>query len=177
MSLHRLGFKIRAGFEGKLEEFIPVFHGWIQRKAVDGLLVDVADYSHLPQSPGVVLVGFEADRSMDATEGPLGLLYLRKRPGASLKDAWRATLDSCAKLEDEPALKGRLRFSPAESLFIANDRLEAPNDGATWAKLEPELKALLPGASITRDSADPRRRLTGRIQGLTGDVRSALASL
>ncbi len=177
MSLHRLGFKIRAGFDGKLEEFIPVFHGWIQRKAVDGLLVDVADYSHLPNSPGVVLVGFDADRSMDASEGPLGLLYMRKQPGATLKDAWRATLDACAKLEDEPSLKGRLRFTPAETLFIANDRLAAPNDGAAWSKIEPELKALLPAAAITRDTSDPRRRLTARIQGLTGDVRSALASL
>jgi hypothetical protein len=177
MSLHRLGFKVRAGFDGKLEEFIPVFHGWIQRKAVDGLLVDVADYSHLPNSPGVVLVGFEADRSMDVMEGPLGLLYMRKQPGAGLKDALRAALDSCVKLEDEPALNGRLRFTPSEILFIANDRLAAPNDGATWAKIEPELKALLPGAAITRDTTDPRRRLTARIQGLTGDVRSVLASL
>ena len=175
MSLHRLGFKIRAGFDGKLEEFIPVFHGWIQRKAVDGLLVDVADYSHLPQSPGVVLVGFEADRSMDATEGPLGLLYMRKQPGAGLKDALRATLDSCVKLEDE--LKGRLRFAPSDMLFIANDRLAAPNTEAGWKAIEPELKALLPKASIARDASDPRRRLTARITGLAGDVRSLLAAL
>ena len=163
MSLHRLGFKIRAGFDGKLEEFIPVFHGWIQRKAVDGLLVDVADYSHLPNSPGVVLVGFEADRSMDAMEGPLGLLYMRKQPGAGLKEAWRATLDACVRLEEEPALKGRLRFTPSF--------------GATWAKLEPALKELLPQAAITRDTSDPRRRLTARIQGITGDVRTVLAAL
>lgn len=175
MSLHRLGFKVRARFDGKLEEFIPVFHGWIQRKAVDGLLIDVADYSHLPQSPGVVLVGHEADRAMDLTEGPLGLLYLRKQPGASMKDAWRATLDSCVKLEEE--LKGRLSFSTSDALFIANDRLAAPNDEATWKRIEPELKALLPDATLTRDASDPRRRLTVMIGGLAGDVRSRLASL
>lgn len=175
MSLHRLGFKVRARFDGKLEEFIPVFHGWIQRKAVDGLLIDVADYSHLPESPGVVLVGHEADRSMDLTEGPLGLLYMRKQAGATFKDAWRATLDSCVKLEEE--LKGRLSFSTSDALFIANDRLAAPNDEATWSRLEPELRTLFPKAALTRDASDPRRRLTARITGLSVDVRSLLASL
>lgn len=175
MSLHRFGFKVRAQFDGKLAEFIPVFHGWIQRKAVGGLLVDVADYSHLPQSPGVVLVGFEADRSMDQSEGPLGLLYMRKQPGAGFREAWRATLESCAKLEE--AFDGRLRFTPAEALFIANDRLAAPNDEASWKALEPQLKAALPGAAFTRDASDPRRRLAARISGLPADARAALASL
>lgn len=175
MSLHRFGFKIRARFDGKLEEFIPVFHGWIQRKAVDGLLIDVADYSHLPNSPGVVLVGHEADRAMDVMEGPLGFLYMRKQAGASFKDGLRAALDGCVKLEDE--LKGRLAFTTSDALFIANDRLAAPNDDATWTRLEPELKALLPKATFTRDASDPRRRLSARIGGLGGDVRSLLASL
>jgi hypothetical protein len=169
MSLHRFGFKLRARFDGKLEDFIPVFHGWIQRKAVDGLLVDVADYSHLPNSPGVVLVGHEADRAMDLVEGPLGLLYLRKRPGASMKDAWRATLDSCAKLEDD--LKGRLSFTLEDALFIANDRLAAPNDEAGWKAVEPELRALFPTAALARASSDPRERLMARIRGLGGNIR------
>jgi len=175
MSLHRFGFKIRASYDGKLEDFIPVFHGWIQRKAVEGILVDVADYSHLPNSPGVVLVGHEADRSMDAMEGPLGLLYMRKQAGASFKDAWRATLDSAAKLEDE--LKGRLRFTLEDALFLANDRLAAPNDEAGARVVEPALRSLFPKAALARDTSDPRRRLTYRIRGAGGDVRSALASL
>jgi len=62
----------------KLDEFIPVFHRWIQKHAVDGMLIDVADYGHLPQGPGVVLVAHEADYFMDTMEGPLGLLYNRK---------------------------------------------------------------------------------------------------
>jgi hypothetical protein len=180
-ALEKFGFKVFAGFDGKVEEFIPVFHGWIQRKAVEGLLVDVADYSHLPHSPGVVLVGHEADRSMDQSEGPLGLLYMRKPaagPGdlrSRLREALRATLDSCVKLEDD--LKGRLTFRMSDLLFIANDRLLAPNDEATWAALRPELQALLPGSSPARDASDPRRRLTVRIAGLAGDARAALAGL
>jgi hypothetical protein len=100
---------------------------------------------------------------------------MRKQAGATLKDAWRATLDSCVKLEDE--LKDRLSFSTSDALFIANDRLAAPNDDATWKRLEPELKALLPKATLGRDTSDPRRRLTVKIGGLAGDVRSLLSAL
>ncbi len=167
--LFKLGFKVFADFDGKPEEFIPVFHGWIQRKAVDGLLVDVADYSHLPQSPGVMLVGAEADRSMDLSEGPLGFLYMRKRaaPGdlrARLREALASAFDGCRKLEAE--FPGRLRFRPSELLFLANDRLLAPNDEATWAALKPELQALAPTAALERDASDARRRLSVRLGGL-----------
>lgn len=168
-ALVKLGFKVFADFQGKVEEFIPVFHGWIQKKAVDGLLVDVADYSHLPQSPGVVLVGQDADRAMDLSEGPLGFLYLRKKSTAGdlrsrLKEALAATLDGAAKLESE--LGGRLKFRTSELLFLANDRLLAPNDEATWAALKPELQAVLPKATLTRDASDPRRRLAARATGV-----------
>jgi hypothetical protein len=178
--LFKIGFKLFADFQGKVEEFIPVFHGWIQRKAVDGLLVDVADYSHLPHSPGVVLVGHEADRAMDLSEGPLGLLYLRKQaaPGdlrARLRDALRAALESAAILEAD--LGGRLAFRTSALLFLANDRLLAPNDEAAWAALKPELQAVVPKAALARDASDPRRRLTATLAGLPGDLKGLRASL
>jgi len=37
-----------------LAAFIDLFHGWIQ--ASDGVYHDVADYSHMHQGPGIVLV-------------------------------------------------------------------------------------------------------------------------
>lgn len=167
--LGKIGIKVFADFSGKVEEFIPVFHGWIQRKAVGGLLIDVADYSHLPQSPGVMLIGGEADYAMDLSEGPLGLLYLRKQaaPGPlreRIQAAVRAALDACTLLEEE--FDGRLKFRTSELLFIANDRLLAPNDEAGWAGLRSELQAALPKATLTRDVSDPRRRLTVRATGL-----------
>ena len=33
----------------ELEEFIPVFHDWIQTQQLEELLIDVADYRHVPQ--------------------------------------------------------------------------------------------------------------------------------
>jgi len=39
---------------------IPIFHQWIQDQIFDELLLDVANYSHVPEGPGVVLIGHEA---------------------------------------------------------------------------------------------------------------------
>ena len=32
--------------------FIEIFHGWIKEEAFDELLIDVADYRHVPDGPG-----------------------------------------------------------------------------------------------------------------------------
>ena len=61
-----------------LTDAIAVFHRWIQTSAVPGLLIDVADYSHVVNGPGVVLIGHESYYSLDVSKGRLGLLYQRK---------------------------------------------------------------------------------------------------
>ena len=63
----------------ELEEFIPVFHDWIQTQQLEELLIDVADYRHVPQGPGVVLIAHDAHYAMDLTDARLGLLYSRRR--------------------------------------------------------------------------------------------------
>jgi len=154
--------------------FIPILHRWIQTRRVEGMLVDVADYGHLPDGPGVVLIGHEADYFLDSMEGPFGLLYSRKAPlSGSLADriraAFRAALVACARLEEEPEFKGTLKFKAGEPLFIANDRLLAPNTEETFAALRPELEGALRSiyggaqVALVRDARDPRSRLTVRI--------------
>lgn len=156
----------------KLEEFIPVFHRWIQTRAVEGILIDVADYSHVKGGPGVMLVGHEGDFSMDAAEGPLGLLYSRKQPMAGtlaerVEKAARLLLEAAARLEQEPELKGRLKFRSGEALFVANDRLLAPNTDGAFAEVKPPLEAagrkLFPDGRVHRRVGDPRARLAARL--------------
>ncbi len=177
MDLHKIAVKFFAEdpLGVKAEELIPVFHRWIQKHTVEGTLIDVADYSHVPGGPGVVLVGFETDLGLDEMEGPLGLLLTRKQPlpGAfpeRVAGTLKAALDACAKLEEEPELKGRLRFRKGEALFISNDRLLAPNTDAAFEALKAGLEAagreVFPkGVSIVREGGDPRRRLAARLVG------------
>ena len=139
-------------------------------KLVDGILVDVADYTHLSDGPGVVLVSHEADYYLDSAEGPLGLLYSRKTPlDGGIMAAFRAALDACSKLEAEPEFKGRLKFKSGEALVLVNDRLTAPNTDETLAAVKPDLEAALsklyPGAApkLSRASSDARARFGVRV--------------
>lgn len=131
-----------------LGELIPVFHGWIQNRRLDELLIDVADYRHVHQGPGVILVGHGTIWAMDGGEGRLGLQHTRKRfasgtPEKRLETAFRSALTACVRLEEEPSLKGRLRFRGNELLIRLNDRLNAPNTGETLATVKPEFEGFL----------------------------------
>jgi hypothetical protein len=128
------------------EAFIPVLHRWIKERVLPELVVDVANYIHVPGGPGVVLIGHGSDYFIDEGDGRVGLLYSRKRagppPAERLQDLARRTLHAAALLERDPAFAGALRFGTSELLFRVNDRLEAPNTDATFAALEPELQGL-----------------------------------
>jgi hypothetical protein len=129
----------------ELESFIGVFHRWTKEHVLPELLVDVASYAHVPEGPGVVLIGHGSDYSMDQGAGRLGLLHNRKRagfpPAERLADLARRTLNAAALLERDPFLSGKLRFATNELLFRINDRLAAPNSEATLASVGPELEA------------------------------------
>ena len=63
-----------------LDSFIPVFHEWIREKRLpDHLLIDVADYRHVPNGPGVMIIAHEAHYGIDSGNGEPGFLYTRKR--------------------------------------------------------------------------------------------------
>lgn len=191
MDLHKIVIKFFAADPSsvKLDEFIPVFHRWIQRHAVEGMLIDVADYGHLPQGPGVALVAHEADYFMDTMEGPLGLLYNRKassngRLSDRIASAFKAALSACVKLETEPEFQGRLKFRAGEALFLANDRLNAPNTDEAFQALRSDLSAAMAEVyptnfDLRRVSEDPRSRLTVQVSSRepVPDVTSLLARL
>ena len=158
------------------KDFIPVFHAWIQRHAVDGLLIDVADYDHLAEGPGVMLVAHEGNYCIDRRDRRVGLLYSRTHPiegslSQRLTSLCRILLKAARLLEDEPQLGGRVKFRGDEIQLIANDRLLAPNTEATLTALRPALAEFLgklyngDECQVSRD-VDPRERLTLTIKAL-----------
>jgi hypothetical protein len=148
MDAHKLQLKIYAtpatakAFD--LESVIPVYHRWIKDHALPELTIDVANYGHVPEGPGVVLIGHGSDYFLDEGEGRLGLLHNRKRaafaPGERLSDLARRALHAAVLLEKD--LGGKLTFATNELLFRINDRLAAPNTEATFAAVKGELEAL-----------------------------------
>lgn len=150
--------------------FIPIFHQWIRTDAVDGLLIDVADYTHLADGPAVLLAGHEANYAIDRADGRTGLCYHRKQPaGGALADrlaaACRALLKAGVLLESDPPVGARCRFRGDALQFTANDRLLAPPAPDTVDALRPALDALLrmlfaDDARDVHGQADPPRRVT-----------------
>jgi hypothetical protein len=138
MQLQHVNIKllVQKGAGVRLEPLIPVFHSWIESQNGDELLIDVADYTHVPAGPGIVLIGHEANYSVDNTGNRLGVRYNRKDliDGGNqecLVQAARAALTACRRLEDEPRLEGSIRFNGQDIEIFVNDRLVAPNTATT----------------------------------------------
>jgi hypothetical protein len=187
--LHRIGIKVSsAGGAFPARELVPVFHRWIQTAAIPGhLLIDVADYDHVPDGPGILLVAHEGNLGMDLTGGRLGLLYSRKQPlagdlAARLRACTATALHACRLLEQDATLAGRVRFDAGTLEIFANDRLHAPNDAATRDAFQPVLDALLrtlygdASRTVTRPS-DRRARFGVTVSGPAATVDQLLARL
>ena len=163
--------KVFAGQGGDIapSEFFAVLQRWIREHTVPGVLIDVADYSHMHHGPGIVLVGHESNVSIDYAEGRMGLLYKYKRISEDgieepLKSAIISALTACKLLEQEEEFKGRLKFDGGSLQIVANDRLTAPNEDAAYENLRAATESVLgsvfnDGAEISRTENDARDRL------------------
>jgi hypothetical protein len=132
-------------------ELVPVFHSWIQSHAVaDHLPIDVADYQHVKEGPGTLLITHEANFALDREGGRPGLLYVRKQPIADadtfadrLRAILRPTLEAAVRIEHDPRLAGRVKFRTDEFLFRIYDRLLGPNEPTTFAAVKGDLEAVV----------------------------------
>ncbi|HUI81474.1 MAG TPA: hypothetical protein VLY24_26295 [Bryobacteraceae bacterium] len=130
-----------------LGDAIPIFHRWIQAKRLPETMIDVSDYEHVPEGPGVILVCHEAIYGLDQEKGKLGLLYNRRTPlNGSVEDRLRqaaqAAETAASLLEAEPEFKGTLRFNRRQWEVAVNDRALAPNTEATWKSLAPVIQSV-----------------------------------
>jgi hypothetical protein len=174
--------KPNAAFD--VETVVPVFHRFIREHAFDELMIDVADYKHVKNGPGIALIGDANDYFLDEGEGRPGLLFSRKRHGAGpdgrLREGLARALRACSLLEAAPELAGKLEFATDEILIRLPDRLNAPNDDQSFAEVQAEVAALVEklygaGASITRGPSAPEA-LSLRVKTSSAPTLSALLS-
>jgi hypothetical protein len=169
-----------------LADFIEIFHSWIQ--ATDGVYHDVADYSHMQAGPGIVLVAHDAHVSIDESGNRRGLVFSQKAPLAGsnqerLRAVLRAALENCRKLEAEPALGGKLRFTANEAVISVNDRLLGGNSPEAFDEIKGDVenvaRQLFGGAPVIVDrDAESRQRLNVRVKTSAAlDAAQALANL
>lgn len=168
-----------------LHPFIALFHRFIQQQTLDGLLIDVADYAHVPDGPGVMLIGHEADYALDLADGRAGLLVLRKRPDgldlpALLRDTLRRGLRAIDAIEADGSTG--LHFATGSLTLQIVDRLAAPNDAETYAATSAALLPVLRdvyGEKVELERAhadDPRKTLAFRVSAREAAAAAELAS-
>ena len=147
MTTHKFGIRLfyTTPPSKPVKDFIPAFHSAIQRQALPGhLLIDVHDYSHVPNGPGILLVAHEAHINVDAT----GLGYTRKQPSTPAETL--AAARAAAKL-----LTG-VTFDSTKFEVFCNDRLAAPTAEEITTAI---------GGQVTKKAGDPRERLTYVVAG------------
>ena len=175
--LRQIGIKffLTEESDSSLDRFIPVFHEWIREKRIsDTLLIDVADYRHVPNGPGIILVANEAHYAIDSTGGASGLLYSRLRDQArpakeALADAIKRAAFAANALQNEPRLAESLSFRTDTLEMHVSDRLIAPNSPETRASVEPIFRSVLEelgyqGGDIVL-AQDSRSRFALRLSG------------
>lgn len=179
----QIKFYLESGQDVAPETWFRVFNTWIP-ETTDEVLVDVADYSHVHHGPVTLLVGHEANYSIDRTDGKAGLLYDRKQPSGGsfahrLESAFVSALKACGRLERDTLLGGAARFRTNEVLIGLNDRLLAPNTEETHAVVREELDGVLDrlfhGADMTIErDPDPKQRFTLKVES---DSEAGVADL
>lgn len=174
--MHVLNYGFKLAIVGAqtpaLDDYIPVFHDWIRTGALtDDVMVDVADYAHVGEGPGVLLVCHEGHYVVDRSRGSVGLAYHRKRgvpaadAAATAGVALARVLRAAELLTSHPSLSGRLSFDTGHLEVRVLDRLRAPNDEAGYATVREPLAAAIAAVwgeppLLERAPVDPRATLT-----------------
>jgi hypothetical protein len=150
--------------------FVPIFHEWIRDRKLEMVLLDVADYAHAPESPGIMLVAHEVSFAMDRADGRLGLLAQRRIPAeGGVQGALETTLRQARQVVDmlskDRRVVGKVKFDGSLVRIESNDRLRAPNSNEGFEDLKPWVAKAVDvvygkkSAPITRVANDPRDRL------------------
>lgn len=167
MQAQQLSVKVFAAEPGKVDQaaLIPVFHRWIRDAVMtDQVMIDVADYRHVPEGPGVMIVCHAGHLAMDERGGDVGLEWGRKRdafvdPREGLEVVTRELLQAAEALEGDAERPVGFRGDRLEVRLLS--RLAGPNTSETLAAFGPALDALSaklwPGQAVTvAHHADPR---------------------
>lgn len=148
MPTHKISVKfyLDRGQDIAPETWFKTFNTWISAHNGPDVLLDVADYSHVPAGPVTLLLGHQYDISIDDSDEKRGLLYNRKQPDSdnfaqNLSSAIRAACETCQQLEAEDSVDVTFRGNGLR--LILNDRLNTPNTQDTLNAIRDDLNSLL----------------------------------
>lgn len=150
MELQKFGVKLflDASSSYSSKHFIPIFHSWIQHNLIsDHLLIDVADYSHMIDGPGIILIAHEGHFSLDQENYQPGMMYMRKtKLEGTFIDRFNQVLsiviDAANRIQKNDTNQN-IQFIKNSFRFISNDRLYAENNINNQNLLKKEIQRAL----------------------------------
>ena len=167
--MYKIGLKRMFGlFNIDLELFIPVFHEWIQKDTISNhIMVDVADYKHIPDGPGIMLIAHEGNFSIDLENGEVGLQYIRKQPLKNdlinnIHEIKSILNQACNLLTNNEMLREKISFNN-QYRIIANDRYHFPNNKKSQEKFLQYSEKVFKNAELTVNEIYSGSRLNIKI--------------
>jgi hypothetical protein len=184
----KLPLRVKPGLgqDNVWDRLIAVFGRWRHDEGED--LIDLQDYAHIPNGPGIVLVSKRWVLSVDWRGGKPGvLLSTRRRLEGTLLErfvqATRLLLDKAARLLGEAEMKDAATADCGELSIAVNDRLLFPETDESDAELRPVVNALAAklyagaGCDIERLSSAARLSYRIRARGAGATVDDLAARL
>jgi hypothetical protein len=159
------------------DRLLVVFGRWRLEEGEE--IIDLEDYAHVPQGPGVILVSHRFHLGIDWGGGQPGLFYSTRKGlhGTLLEriqSAARGLLEKGRRLLREAEISPCFTPRAGDLEVIANDRLLFPNSSAGDSAFRPALEDVArklygEGAVIEREP-DPARRLGYRVRAPGADA-------
>ena len=149
MDLQKFGIKfyLKEKEAYSPQDYIPVFHGWIQEQLIPNhLLIDVADYSHVKDGPGIMLIAHEGHFSLDQENNKPGMMYMRRMEYLGnfqerFDEVFSMSLHAVTLLCNKKELE--LDFHHNLFRFISNDRRLADNTRENQNLFQKEIDEIL----------------------------------
>ncbi|HEY3870385.1 MAG TPA: rhodanese-like domain-containing protein [Actinocrinis sp.] len=168
----RLALAVPASPAADLDPAIGLFHRFIQRHLVEGNILDVADYRHVPNGPGVMLVGQDVDYGISMHAFTVTMKRRGDDAGTQFRDAVRMVLGTIDAIDTDGALPcrfdvTRMRVSVADRKLGTSAQIQS----ALLAEIAPAVEELF-GPDAVVDAAavgDPRQAPEISVQAASAD--------
>lgn len=131
-----------------LDSLLAIFNRWRQVEDHPCDWVDLADYAHMAQGPGILIAGKRDRYSIDLNPpGPGLLTSTRSGLGGGLQERFSEALRRARELNEaltsEPEFPADFKTRAGCWEVFVNDRLGFPNDDTTDARVRPALAGAL----------------------------------
>ena len=168
-------FGIDAPADADWDALLNIFSRWRLEEGEE--ILDLADYSHVPEAPSIILVSKRWQLGIDFSRGTgegraggwAGLLYASRKGlegdlGARLRSVLVSALEKFQRLAGEKEFPRGVTILYGELDIAFNDRLLVPNNDEMDTLVRPAVEEVLAalygdeGCSVERED-DPGRRL------------------